>query len=160
MGWLRALLGQKLRSLSRSFAALFILSVARACVIQDPSLARGVLAEIRSHYALVSNSIQAQECRSIDTTTAMKVELLEDYKRVRETSLPIITNYALVYQLSHAVLESQVTPAGCHIWLPKRGDVNYYQRGFFCGGRSPSGSSAFSFALRVRSRHKWAMLSP
>ena len=47
MGWLRALLGQKLRSLSRSFAALFILFVR----FGYPNLARGVLAEIRSHYA-------------------------------------------------------------------------------------------------------------
>ncbi len=47
MGWLRALLGQKLRSLSRSFAALFILLVR----FGYPNLARGVLAEIRSHYA-------------------------------------------------------------------------------------------------------------
>ena len=47
MGWLRALLGQKLRSLSRSFAALFILFVR----LGYPNLARGVLAEIRSHYA-------------------------------------------------------------------------------------------------------------
>ena len=47
MGWLRALLGQKLRSLSRSFAALFILFVR----FGYPNLASGVLAEIRSHYA-------------------------------------------------------------------------------------------------------------
>ena len=47
MGWLRALQGQKLRSLSRSFAALFILFVR----FGYPNLARGVLAEIRSHYA-------------------------------------------------------------------------------------------------------------
>ena len=47
MGWLRALLGQKLRSLSRSFAALFILFVR----FGYPNLARGVLTETRSHYA-------------------------------------------------------------------------------------------------------------
>ena len=47
MGWLRALLGQKLRSLSRGFAALFILFVR----FGYPNLARGVLADIRPHYA-------------------------------------------------------------------------------------------------------------
>ena len=46
MGWLRALLGQKLRSLSRSFAALILF-----VRLGYPNLARGVLAEIRSHYA-------------------------------------------------------------------------------------------------------------
>ena len=47
MGWLQALLGQKLRSLSRSFAALFILFVR----FGYPFLARGILEETRPHYA-------------------------------------------------------------------------------------------------------------
>ena len=47
MGWLRASRGQKLRSLSRSFAAQFILFVR----FGYPNLARGVLAERRPHYA-------------------------------------------------------------------------------------------------------------
>ncbi len=47
MGWLRALLGQKLRTLSRSFAALFILLVR----FGYPDLAGGVHAETRPHYA-------------------------------------------------------------------------------------------------------------
>ena len=83
MGWLRALLGQKLRSLSWSFAALFILNVR----LGYPNLARGVLAEIRPQM-LVNNLIQAQECRSIDTMVT-KVEFLEDYKKVREAIVHI-----------------------------------------------------------------------
>ena len=52
-------------SLSKFCCALFILFVR----FGYPNLARGVLAEIRSHYVtmLVNNPIQAQECRSIDT---------------------------------------------------------------------------------------------
>lgn len=74
MGWLRALLGQKLRSLSRSFAALFILFVR----FGYPNLARGVLAEIRSHYARQQSnpSARMQKYRYHGDES----KLLENYK--------------------------------------------------------------------------------
>ena len=79
MGWLRALLGQKLRSLSRSFAALFILFVR----FGYPNLARGVLAEIRPHYARP----QSNPCARMQKHRyhGDERELLKDNKQVRET---------------------------------------------------------------------------
>ena len=83
MGWLQALLGQKLRSLSRSFAALFILFVR----FGYPNLARGVLAEIRPHYARP----QSNPCARMQKHRyhGDERDLLEDNKQVRETIVHI-----------------------------------------------------------------------
>ena len=77
MGWLRALLGQKLRFLSRSFAALFILFVRFGYPIQ---ISPGAFWQRYVLTMLVHNPIQAQECRSIDTMVT-KAELLKDNKQ-------------------------------------------------------------------------------
>ena len=80
MGSLRALLGQKLRSLSRSFAALFILFVR----FGYPNLARGVLAEIRPHNARPQSNPCARMQKHRYHGDESRVS--EGLQRVRETT--------------------------------------------------------------------------
>ena len=91
MGWLRALLGQKLRSVSRSFAALFILFVR----FGYPNLARGVLAEIRSHYARQQSNpsarMQKHRYHGDESKVAGKLQKVRD--TICTSMIPKINGY-------------------------------------------------------------------
>ena len=108
MGWLRALLGQKLWSLSRSFAALFVLFVR----LGYPNLARGALEEICPHYTREQSnpSARMKKHQYLGDDSRVTGGLKKVREAISTSMIPKINEYVNLAPQEHTVLRHRDVP--------------------------------------------------